>query len=212
MTSSPDAAFAWDVPEIEPTLGRGATAPAASAPAQWVPHDLERALRAAQPPSPLEHAYQSGFDEGAARGAERAQQELTPVIAGLMRLMSDLNDAAEAFARDRERNLEGLALAVARRLVMRELTIDPAHVRTLVARALELLPLDAEIVVRLNPTDRETLGDSLAAIGDNGRVTLRWIPDPALERGSFVAESPQRMVDGRTDVSLRDLYERLGDG
>jgi len=212
MTSSPDATSAWNVPELDAVIGRPVRPEMSVAPASWVPTDLDRALRAAKPPTALEQAYASGLEEGSGRGAERARHELAPALAMLGRLMTELNDVAEAFARDSERNLEGLALAVARRLVMRELTADPMYVRELIVKALELMPLDSEIVVRMNPADFEALGDSLASVAPAGRVTLRWAPDPALERGSFVAESPQRMVDGRTDVSLRDLYERLGDG
>jgi flagellar biosynthesis/type III secretory pathway protein FliH len=66
--------------------------------------------------------------------------------------------------------------------------------------------------VRLHPADLEALGSSLDHLTPQGRgLTLQWVPDPALERGSFVVESALRVVDGRTDVALRTLYERLGD-
>jgi hypothetical protein len=40
-------------------------------------------------------------------------------------------------------------------------------------------------------------------------MAVHWIADPSLDRGSFRLSSPERLVDGRADVALRSLYERL---
>jgi hypothetical protein len=42
-------------------------------------------------------------------------------------------------------------------------------------------------------------------------LTIQWNADPTLGRGDFVVESPQRVVDGRLDVALQALYERMTD-
>ena len=133
-----------------------------------------------------------------------------------MQALTQVAEAFEAsragFERDRERDLTGLALAVARRIVLREVTADPAIVRSLVTRALELLPLDRSFEVRLNPEDLGVLGTDLeGAVPPGIAPMIQWAGDPALERGSFVIESPLRVVDGRSDVALRALYDRLGD-
>jgi flagellar biosynthesis/type III secretory pathway protein FliH len=83
----------------------------------------------------------------------------------------------------------------------------------LVAHALDLLPADTSLEVRLHPDDLAALGDPLERVAPAGlSVSLRGVPDPALERGDFVIESPQRVIDGRTDTALRSLYERLAGG
>jgi hypothetical protein len=60
--------------------------------------------------------------------------------------------------------------------------------------------------VRLNPADLGALG-----LGPGAGAPVQWTADPVLEPGSFVVESPARVVDGRTDVALRQLFERLTD-
>ena len=80
----------------------------------------------------------------------------------------------------------------------------------LVRRAIEQLPLDHTLEVRLHPDDLATLAPSLEAMAAPGRhVKLQWSSDASIERGGFVVETPHRIIDGRTDVALRTLYEKL---
>lgn len=164
----------------------------------------------------IERARQRGADYR--RGAEEAlrkervldEERCRSALLAVKKVADHLEMIAAEFARDRERDLHGLAVAIARQVVQHELMMDPLRVGELVRRALELLPGDTTIEVRLNPEDLAMLGESVSSLLPAGRqVRMAWRPDPGLERGNFTAESPQRIVDGRTDVALKDLYERL---
>jgi flagellar biosynthesis/type III secretory pathway protein FliH len=158
----------------------------------------------------LGQAYERGRADGLAEGAALTRQELRPALQALGRVAEVLQAERASFARTRERNLHAIALAVAGKLVQRELTAEPALVQDLLRRALELLPLDATLEVRLNPADLELVEDLRDDRGGAAPArAIQWSADPALERGAFVLESPQRMVDGRFDVALRNLYDRL---
>jgi hypothetical protein len=62
----------------------------------------------------------------------------------------------------------------------------------------------------LNPTDLEVLQGKLDQMEIAGRpLNVQWFEDGSLERGSFLLETPLRVVDGRTEDALRALYERL---
>lgn len=158
----------------------------------------------------LEAAHARGLEEGTRNERARADERCRTALEAVARAAAHLDEIAAEFARDRERDVHGLAVAVARQIVQHELTIDPLRVGELVRRALELLPLDPAIEVRLNPADLATLADSLEGAVPPGRqVRVQWLSDPSLERGGFVIETPHRVVDGRADVALRTLYERL---
>jgi flagellar assembly protein FliH len=164
----------------------------------------------AAPRTEADDAWEHGHAQGMAEGAVELDRKLKPALDALARVTAQLEAAQIQFNRDRERDLEGLALAVARSLIQREVTADPEVVRDLVTRALECLPADAAVSVRMNPEDLAILGKGLATLAGPSRTNaVQWSADAALARGSFVAESPQRIVDGRTDVALRTLYERL---
>ncbi len=157
-----------------------------------------------------EDAFRRGREDAIRLERDRVDALCATALQAVGRAAGHLGTIADEFARDRERDLQGLAIAIARHIVQHELTIDPLRVGELVRRALEMLPSDHEIEVRLNPEDLRTLGPSLASLGPgDGSVKLQWVGDPSIERGGFVAETPQRIVDGRADVALRALYERF---
>jgi flagellar biosynthesis/type III secretory pathway protein FliH len=173
--------------------------------------DADRAARArAAERTEAEDAYERGQMAGMRDGAARAEEHLRPLVASLAHVIESIASAAADAARDREHDLQGLALAVARKLVQRELTADPERVRELVGRAIELMPPATPLEARLHPDDLAAIGGELERQhAPRHPGVLQWIPDPALARGDFVIESPMRIVDGRTDVALRNLYERL---
>ena len=213
MASSPERPVAWEPIFLGPSQG------ASTAVAEpWAPPDLASFARAAGDigaavdprQGELEQAWRRGFDEGTRRGVSEATELLRPAAEALRRVVERLETAESAFARDRAAHVEALALAVARKLVQREVQADPTLVRDLVAHALALVPHDTMIEIRIHPLVLEAVSTALEQTAPaGGGVTLEWIPDPALERGSFMLETPQRLVDGRADVALRSLFERL---
>ena len=105
---------------------------------------------------------------------------------------------------------EKITPAVAKHLIQREVRADPTIVRDLVEQALDLVPNDVALEVRLNPDDLAAIDDQLSRVGAGGRpLHAQWIADASLDRGSFLLETPLRVVDGRADIALRSLYDRL---
>jgi flagellar biosynthesis/type III secretory pathway protein FliH len=203
MTSSPERPLAVALPALAP--------PRAAGPVDgpWAPPPLAAGAGASWAAG-AEDAAAAAYARGVRDGEARAGEALRAPIEALLRLAEHFQDLRTQVRRDAERDLEAVAIAIAQRLVQRELTAHPDQVRLLVERALELLPHETAIEIRMHPGDLERLAGQLestaAAAG-----TVRWIPDPAIERGGFVAEGPRRVVDGRADVALRALYERLGE-
>lgn len=209
MTSSPEHAV-WAPLTLERTAPRQVSA---AGPDAWLPAlstaaedraQLERATLQAD-------AFARGAEEAKLRERQRLEEQARAALATVHGVAERLSELEADLVRDRERDLQAMAVAVARHLVQGELIADPNRLAGLIQRALDLLPLDLRIEVRLNPADLAVLGAAVATPRPEGRaVELVWIADPAVERGGFMLETPQRIIDGRVDVALRDLYERLG--
>ncbi len=202
------AAFAPTLVPEAPLAADGATQGSAS----WLPSLRTTVQMTADRARQLleEGAFVRGRTEATRTERERADERCATALQAVARAADHLETITTEFAQDRERDLQALAVAVARHIVQHELTIDPSRVGDLVRRALDLLPLDHSIEVRLNPEDLHTLASSLEGLRPEGRqVHLQWVGDPSVERGGFVAETPHRIVDGRVDVALRALYERF---
>jgi flagellar biosynthesis/type III secretory pathway protein FliH len=162
-------------------------------------------------PDEVQAAYNRGFSEGREQGIAEGYEKMLPALETLSGLTEALEQTHADFRLDLERGLHALAIAIARQLIQREVAADPSIVSDLIERALELVPHDLTLEVRLNPTDLEVLQARLDQLEIAGRpLNVQWIEDSSLERGSFLLETPLRVVDGRTDDALQNLYERLG--
>ena len=141
---------------------------------------------------------------------EDDQTSLTARLATLAAVERALSSAADLLQQRFTESVNALAVGVARHVIGAEVSVDPQHVRLLVARALSLAPLDGPLTIHLHPDDLESVRD-LPAVRDGtpGRVELRWLADPSVLRGGCVVEGPASVVDGRIDRVLLDIYERL---
>lgn len=207
MSSSPDAA-PWKPPSFGGSVETGVVVVRQDRP--WLPP----AIDAVMVPAPVEAEpagdYATGYAAGLRDGEERRAESLRAAADRLAALLMPLREAWQAAAGDRLDDLVALSLAVARHLLQREITSDPALVADLARRAVSLIPDGAPLVVRMHAADLEQLQELFASgIEPPGGRTVRWEADPALERGDVVVEGPQRLVDGRADVALRGIYERL---
>jgi flagellar biosynthesis/type III secretory pathway protein FliH len=154
--------------------------------------------------------YARGYREGLAEGAAQALEQLKPVQQRFVALIEALGRGRANFLHGLERNLHALAIAVAHQLFLEEVQQHPELVTRLVRRAVALLPPGGTIEIRAHPEDIGLLGTHVDMTEPDGRpLAVHWIADDTLERGSFTLENPERLVDGRADVALRSLYERL---
>lgn len=172
--------------------------------------DRSLAVEGPDEPSPETLAYQAGYEAGVLECSAQANSRVRPAIETLGAVAVALQGAENTFRAQLERNLYALAIAVAQKVIQREITTDPTIVLALIRQAVDLLPADGPLDVRLHPADMAALGSHLDLYSAAGRaLSIAWIEDPALEQGQFLLESPQRLVDGRPDVALRALYQAL---
>lgn len=157
----------------------------------------------------LQATYAQGLVEGRRQGADEERQRLATPLAALEGLAQSFDAARGELLHDQERNLYGLAVALARHLTHRAIAVDPSIVRELVQEALKLLPRATTTEVRMNPDDLALIKNRLPASQPADSMQIHWVADETLDRGSFLMEAPNRIIDGRTDVALRRLYEQL---
>lgn len=177
---------------------------------RWLPPRWARKAASAPPAAPPDTealAFARGYEAGRRECERRAGEDLVPVLNALQRAAERIEHAEAVIDRDRAQMITVLSLAVARHLVLDQLEENPERVSVLVMRALELVPHDAPVEVHVNPEDLKAI-DAAGAFPTG--PAIQWVADPALSRGDCVVESAARLVDGRLDVALRMLGERIG--
>src|SRR5438270_8769940 len=96
-------------------------------------------------------AHSRGFQEGQSSVGELVTGESAPLIERLARSVQDLIDMRPRLRREAESDVVQLAIAIARRILHRELSVDPAAMRALVQVALERLDRQEIYRVHVHP-------------------------------------------------------------
>jgi flagellar assembly protein FliH len=154
-------------------------------------------------------ARQTGFREGEAAGRSGAQAELLPVLERLGRTVDELALLRPRLREQAERDLVRLAVAVARRVLRRELTVDPQAIAGLVKAALEQLASEERVRVRVHPEHESAVRACLADAGRSNGIEIAG--DPALERGSAIFETTRGDLDASAEAQLAEIERGLTD-
>ena len=161
-------------------------------------------------PSPEETAYARGAAEGRAEAAQEAAQTVNRAVNLLADVADDLNNVRDAYAASLDEHVLVLATAVAGEVLQREVQMDPALVGELVRKALLEVSWDAPIEVRVNPEDLNEVSQHIQNLNCDARPSsVEWVGDSGMARGSYVIDTPLRVVDGRLETVLESLRERI---
>jgi flagellar assembly protein FliH len=157
----------------------------------------------------IREAHAAGLREGEAAGQSRAAAELQPVIQRLAHSIEELGNMRARLRGEAEADLVRLALAIARRVLRRELSIDPDALRGLVVAALEKLHSQEICRVRVHPSHAGLVGACLreAVAGSGAEV----IADPSRELGDVVFETERGNLDASVDSQLLEIERGLVD-
>src|SRR5262249_40648760 len=146
-----------EAPEVERVVWRPASSPLRTE-GPGKPPDAADALReqAAQLQQQYEQrvrdAHAAGLREGEAAGRARAAAEVQPVLARLARPIHEIAGLRARFRAEAEADLVQLSLAIARRVLRREIAIDPEALHGLILGALKRLQGQEIARVRVHPS------------------------------------------------------------
>jgi flagellar assembly protein FliH len=157
----------------------------------------------------LQEARQAGYQEGAAAGKAASAAAVKSLEERVAKTIAELAEIRPRLRRQAEADLLKLALAIARRILHRELAVDPAAMRGLIQAALERLQSQEIYRVRLHPA-QEPLVRSLLESSPLARQ-VEFQPDPALDRGAAVFETVRGNLDASVDTQLREIEQGLAD-
>ena len=159
----------------------------------------------------VEHeSHARGYAEGERHARAEAEASLRAALTALTEAAAIIQLHEARWISNAEENIAALAVAVARHIVAREVTIDPSGVHALVSRAMLQLPVDQPIVVRLHPDDVSYCDKLIVADAAGRSAEIRWVPDQSVMRGGCLVEGRERIIDGRIDTSLERAYLSIG--
>jgi flagellar assembly protein FliH len=152
-------------------------------------------------------AFEQGYGEGERIGKQMGEAMVETICRRYEKSIAQLAAAHNQMVQDMEEHTVRLAVAIARKIVQRELTIDPDLIAALAAVALKRVAGHQSITISVSRHDVENVRAGIAAM--NSAVTVK--EDPGLERGDFLIETGQTNVDGRLNSQIDVIGRALFD-
>jgi flagellar assembly protein FliH len=151
----------------------------------------------------------AGVREGEAAGRQRAAAEVQPVIDRLARSIEEMAGLRARLRAEAEGDLIKLSLAIARRVIRRELAIDPEALHGLILGALEKLQGQDMSRVRVHPSHVALVTASLRQNMAAAKVDV--VADPARPVGTVIFETRHGNLDASVETQLQEIERGLAD-
>ena len=152
-------------------------------------------------------AFAKGYEQGERAGTEAAGKRGEAMLRRLSDTLTELTSLRASMIRQTENQIVELALAVARRVVHREVSLDRNLMIAIVRVALDRLGESAHVTVRLHPEEFEATG--AARVAEFAGSDITFVPDARVGRGGCRVESDMGMLDASVDAQIQEIARAL---
>jgi len=161
----------------------------------------------------LEHrvqaSHQEGYAAGLAAGTHQTTERLKPILASFANIIQELSQVKKHFRQEAEASTVGLVLAVARRILYREIAADPEAILGLVKAAFDKCNSRETHRLMVSPADLAVIQEYAGRLGFPPGLELK--SDAKLARGSVVFETSRGDLDASIDTQLLEIERGFTD-
>lgn len=186
------------------------TAPPAAAPLRSaVPAPATSPAPSAVDAAQIERdAFMKGYAQGERAGAEAAAARGDAVVRRLTETVDELRKLKADLLHKTEQQVVQLALAIARRIIHREVSLDRELVAAMGRVAIDRLGAVSSATIRLHPDDYAAVMRGYPeGTADAGVTSV--VADPLVRRGGCLVESDFGLIDVSVDAQIREIATAL---
>ncbi|MDH4064572.1 MAG: flagellar assembly protein FliH [Acidobacteriota bacterium] len=153
-------------------------------------------------------AFMKGYAQGERAGAEAAAARGEAVVRRLTETVDELRKLKADLLQKTEQQVVQLSLAIARRIVQREVTLDRELIAAMGRVALDRLGAVSTATIRLHPDDYAAVMHGYPdGTADAGGTTI--VADPLVRRGGCLVQSDFGVIDVSIDAQIQELATAL---
>jgi flagellar assembly protein FliH len=149
----------------------------------------------------IAESYQNGVRDGDSAATQRMGGQVKAKIDQLSRSIEQLALHRGKVQREAEPELVRLSLAIARRIMRRELSVDPESLLGLVKAGLERIESADVHRVRVHPEHASIL----AGLLEGAARSVEIAPDPGLPVGAVIFETSRGSLDVGLETQLKEI-------
>ncbi len=143
------------------------------------------------------------------RASQIAQEQISNALKNVESLTKQLEEATQQWLRQWQHETVPLAIAIAEKLVARQIDSDPEILMNWIANSVHTIQSARKIQLRMNPVDASHMKTSLDSLllEMQRTVSIELIEDEKIQPRGIVLET----VDGRIDMQLATQLARLAE-
>jgi flagellar assembly protein FliH len=157
----------------------------------------------------VESARSEAWRQGLEEGKRQAAAQMEAALARLARSIEEIAGYKPRLRQEAERDVVDLAIAIARRILRREIQIDAEALLGLVKAAFEKAGQREITRVRVHPAHGAAVRACLGRIGAPEAIEV--VEDPSLEAGAVVVETARGLIDASVETQLEEIGRGLAD-
>ncbi len=157
----------------------------------------------------LAQVRQEAFAEGLRQAREEAGSHVKALQDSVGQTLASLAQTKRKLRQEGEVELLKLSLAIARRVLHREISIDAEALHGLVHAAMQKLQNREISRVRVNPAGADAVRTALERIGAAPAIEIS--PDPTLKSGDIIFETQFGELDASIDSQLAEIQRGFAD-
>jgi flagellar assembly protein FliH len=154
-------------------------------------------------------AYDEGLRAGDAAARQVLQADVRAMLEKLAAAVAEIAGVRSDTIHRAEADTVRLTLAIARRVLHHEVSVNPATLTELIKAALEKLQSQEVYRVRVHPDQEQVMKKCLEEAGRGQTVTV--VPDPTQTGGGAVFETSRGLLDASLDTQLDEIERTLTD-
>ena len=150
-------------------------------------------------------AFTQGYEEGERVGREAGDRQAEGRLRRIVETLDELGTLRQQMIQQTERQVVQLALTIAKRILGREVSLDPELMVALVRVALDRLGERAGVTVRLHPDDCAIA----TAPGHEWAGDVTVVSDASVSRGGCRIESELGVVDASIAAQFAEIEQAI---
>lgn len=156
-------------------------------------------------------AYDQGYEQGYANGKEQIEVECQDLIKESSTILQEAQDDRLKIINSAEKEIVEIAIAIAKKVIHRELENNPEYILDIVKAALNKASDAEELTLRVNPLDHDLVSANQDQLGTSamGIQKLRVKSDATVNSGGCVIDTPLGTVDGRIERQVGEIEQSL---
>jgi flagellar assembly protein FliH len=157
----------------------------------------------------FQEGRQIGLSEALGAACEESNLQLQPVLERLAHSIQELSEERARVREETAADLVRLSIAIAARILHREITLDPDAIHGLLRAAFDKVQSREIARISVHPGHAPAVRRYLEQAASGKKIEI--VSDPAVRRGEITLQTAQGEIDASLETQLSEIERGLAD-